>query len=155
MDLILLKNHSIAVRNEIIDIVKDLDEEALSWQPKDDVWPIKQHLGDLAWADGYWIDEVVLRGTGIGNFEQNLPDLRGILDQMSQQFEKRIKIIGSITPNRLKEIYETDFCGKRTRVTLGWILIHLLEHDINHRAHIAMTLRLMGRPTAWLFWNPH
>ena len=71
----------------------------------------------------------------------NHPALRALLDEWHRPtqrwFARPVSELGRVFPYQPKD-------GPERRPTLHWILDHVQEHEIHHRAQLNLYLRLMG-----------
>ena len=61
---------------------------------------------------------------------------------LEQARQRTATLLEQLDEGDLSCEYETQ---KGERFTLGWIIWHVLEHEIHHRGELSMALGLLGR----------
>ena len=54
--------------------------------------------------------------------------------------------LASLTPTDLPHVYEGTFRGEPYKFTRGWVIWHVIEHDIHHGGELFFSLGMHGLP---------
>ena len=132
----------------IVNAIKDLPPEALEWVPVDhpsaELNSINVLVTHLAGAERYWIGDMAL-GDPSGRIRDeefkvegltvdNLIERVNLLTEYAQSMLERIDI-NQLGEERHSETFDQTF-------TVGWSLLHALEHTAIHLGHIQLTRQL-------------
>lgn len=158
------------LNREIIDVLADLTDEQLVLRPATEPhhWAIWQLASNMAGGRAYWFHSVIGEGepTIRDMFrvtQTTVPDLplsdAGWEDDETQPrkaaelvdaFEKTWALIqdclGRWTADDL-EIVLPAGAGAHPTVKRGWVIWHVVEHELRHSTEIAVILRQSGLPT--------
>ena len=124
--------------------VADLPDEALDWKPASDMNSVTVLLTHTAGALHYWVGDVA-GGRPSGRvraeeFEARNVDAAVLMGRLRAAVDFAGKVLGQIDPAGLGEI---RIAGQQNEErTVGWALLHALEHTAIHTGHIQMTRQL-------------
>ena len=124
--------------------VADLPAEALDWKPAPDMNSVTVLLTHTAGALRYWVGDVA-GGRPSGRvraeeFETRNVDAAELMGRLRAAVDFAGEVLGEIDPARLGEI---RISGQQNEErTVGWALLHALEHTGIHTGHIQMTRQL-------------
>jgi uncharacterized damage-inducible protein DinB len=126
------------VRADIQRCLAATPENLLSWAPQTDMKTIGQLFVHLATAVDWNMTNVVGDG-GEWVHSDKLPsdDRKKLSEHLNKSFERLERLISN---SDLTKTYKF----KNKTVTGAWLMIHLFEHDIHHRAQIKAYLRQNG-----------
>lgn len=131
--------------NSILQAIEGLPSEALDWVPGAEMNSISVLVFHLTGAERYWIGDVAaqessdrdrdaefkVQGADVDVLKKRLADIldyaRNALDKMSLQDLEASRV----SPNHR----EREF-------TVGWALLHALEHATEHKGQIQLTRQL-------------
>lgn len=89
-----------------------------------------------------WLSNVVKDGEDSPEFTGSKEKINSVFDlkkALESGFARLNKFISNLNLEDWKKVdYTTEWKGKTYTESLKWILWHLIEHDIHHRAHIKM-----------------
>ncbi len=132
----------------IIEAIKDLPPEALDWVPIDhpsaEMNSINVLVTHLAGAERYWIGDMAL-GDLSGRVREKEFQVRGLTsDQLLEKINSSTNYartaLEKLTMGQLKEERKSPRDGQV--FTVGWSLLHALEHTAVHLGHIQLTRQL-------------
>jgi uncharacterized damage-inducible protein DinB len=158
------------LNREIIDVLADLTADQLALRPATEPhhWAIWQLASNMAGGRAYWFHSVIGEGEpAIRDMfrvsQTTVPDLplsdAGWEDDENQPrtaaelvdaFEKTWALIqdclGRWTADDLEVVLPAG-AGAHPTVKRGWVIWHLVEHELRHSTEIAVILRQNGLPT--------
>lgn len=129
--------------NGILQAIKGLPTDALDWVPGKDMNSIAVLLAHITGSERFWIGDIAaqessnrdrdaefrVRGVEAGVFRKRLADnleyARNALDKMS-----------------LQDLEAARVSGDGRERTVGWALLHALEHATSHLGQIQLTRQL-------------
>lgn len=130
------------VRNGLLEALDLLSEEQLDFKPRENLWSLRETVVHLAGTEDGW-----LRYYGANRWHENAPQagdyptreaLKTLLAQVhavtQQQFAQDPDAL-------LEQVCPLPWGGQ---VSMGWIVWHVLEHEIHHRGEVYLMLGLMG-----------
>ena len=143
MRAIELFDHWDEVRRDLLRAVDYLSDDELRFVPREGLWSLGQVIchvagsedGWLGWARGEASEGVEYRATDY----PTIGDVKGLLAGVHER-----------TLATLRELDTADFSREVVtpwgeRCTLGWVIWHVLEHEIHHRGEIYLMIGLLGR----------
>ena len=124
--------------------VADLPAEALDWKPGPDMNSIAVILAHTAGAWRYWVGDVAgdlpSGRVRAEEFETFKVDAAEMLGRLSKALDTTRQVLGQIDPAHLGE---KRIAGQQNEErTVGWALLHALEHTAIHAGHIQITRQL-------------
>ncbi|MCB0110456.1 MAG: DinB family protein [Caldilineaceae bacterium] len=130
------------LHNDIVTVLDRLPQAALDWKPAPTMNSIAVLIAHSAGAETYWIGDVTLRRSServrateftVGGLDH--ADLKARLDQALADAQATLAqlTIEQLTEERYAPSQERNF-------TVGWCLLHALEHTATHVGHV----QLMG-----------
>lgn len=146
------------IRNAWTAAVKDLSKTELAAKILPDVQPIGTIIIHIAEVEYFWIQQIV-EGKELTAKIQNLlhhdlwfkdfaaHDL-GIeycLEVVEKIHQMTLEILAKFTDSDLEKSFVRVREDRETHYSLRWILVHLLEHDAEHKGQMLMIKRLLKR----------
>ena len=124
--------------------VADLPAEALDWKPAPDMNSVTVLLTHTAGALRYWVGDVAGgRPSGrvrAAEFETRDVDAAELMARLRAAVDFAGEVLGELDPAGLGE---TRTMGQKDEThSVGWALLHALEHTGIHTGHIQMTRQL-------------
>lgn len=129
---------------EIERAIDELPQEALDWIPGPDMNSLCVLLVHVSGAERYWIGDVI--GQDPSGRKRESEFLAHGLDEST--LKKRLADSLAYARNLLETLTLSDVQSKRTSprdgrtFTVGWSLLHALEHTAIHAGHIQMVRQL-------------
>ena len=145
MKLSQLFSHWAQIRRELLDTIDKFDDADLQFVPFEGAWPAGQVMLHIADAERGWFDYVVRR-----QVPEWPPDLL-LADHPTVDAIKAVLVdVHLCTEAYLASLDLKDLDNVISRpwgrdLTLGWIIWHVLEHEIHHRGELSLMLGLLGR----------
>jgi uncharacterized damage-inducible protein DinB len=124
--------------------VADLPAEALDWKPATDMNSFAVLLTHTAGALRYWVGDVAGgRPSGrvrAAEFETRDVDAAELMGRLRAALDFAGQVLGELDPAVLGE---TRTMGQKDEThTIGWALLHALEHTALHGGHVQITRQL-------------
>lgn len=152
-------------RQELLEVARDLTAEELAWQPASGMNTIGTLLAHIAYAEFYLVRVgVEEKGTedakdvvGVTAEDVGLPlgddadappalagkDLPFFRDLLDRSRAYSLGLMRSMTDDDLNRvIVRTRPDGTRREFNVGWVLYHVMEHEVGHRGQIGMLRHL-------------
>ncbi|MGD8904758.1 MAG: DinB family protein [Anaerolineae bacterium] len=138
-----LFSHWKEVRQGLYAALDLLTDEQLAFVPREGLWSLRTVALHIATAEEGWFRYVV---TGeLDEWpevdESDYPTVASIKALLTQVHDRTRAYLGTLDIMDLDRLI-TTFWG--AKVSLHWIIWHVLEHEISHRGEIYLMLGLMG-----------
>ena len=138
-----LFSHWREVRAGLLLAMDQLADDQLAFVPREGLWSLRTVALHIATAEEGWFRYVV---TGqLDEWpevdESEYPTVLSIKALLSQVHDRTESYLRSIDVTDLDRVINTFWGAK---VSLRWIIWHVLEHEIHHRGEIYLMLGLMG-----------
>ena len=124
--------------------VADLPADMLDWKPGPDMNSIAVILAHTAGAWRYWVGDVAgglpsgrVRST---EFETRGVDAAEMLERLRAALDTTREVLAGVEVARLGEVRTAGMFDEQR--TVGWALLHALEHTALHAGHIQLTRQL-------------
>jgi uncharacterized damage-inducible protein DinB len=128
------------VRNRLLKGVENLTPEQLDWKPSGAIYSIADLLRHIADAESFWIEKVILNRDCREVTKEAFPNLQAILKELERAHQETINFLSEHTLEDWGKKYKIE----NHELSLEWILFHVFEHEIHHRAQIILMLRMQG-----------
>lgn len=145
MKLERLVSHWQQVRADLMATIDQFDEDELLYTPFDGSWPAGQVMLHIADAEEGWFRHVVT-----GELNAWPEDFKLEKYSTSESIKSLLTVVHDRTEAFLSSMNEEDL--ERTietpwgkSISLGWIVLHVFEHEIHHRGELSLMLGLLGR----------
>ncbi len=156
-------------QDQLLACLRPLTEEQLELRPSPEHWAIWQLASNMAGARAHWFHEVLGEGDpsirdrfrvatttvpGLpiedAGWEDDEDHPRSATD-LAGAFEVTWALIhgclGRWTGDDLAVEFVREYGGRRRSVSRGWVVWHLVEHELRHGTEIALILRAHDLPT--------
>jgi hypothetical protein len=124
--------------------VADLPAEALDWKPGPDMNSIGVILAHTAGAWRYWVGDVAGDSPSgrvrADEFETHGVDAGEMIARLRAALDTSREVLASLKLSRLGEVRTAGMFNEER--TVGWALLHALEHTALHAGHIQLTRQL-------------
>ena len=158
------------LNREIMGVLSPLTAEQLALRPatEPEHWAIWQLASNMAGGRAYWFHSVIGEGEpAIREMfrvtQTTVPDLplsdagweddenqprtaAELVDAFEKTWELVADCLGRWTAADLEEVLPAG-AGSHPTVKRGWVIWHLVEHELRHSTEIAVILRQNGLPT--------
>lgn len=133
------------VRGELEATIDAFEERELQYAPFPGAWTVGETIAHIADAEAGWIGHVAT-----GELDQwptehraEADATRADLKQMLADVHARTRaFLAGLDEADLATVVEASWGG---RFPIGWIIWHVLEHEIHHRGELSLVLGLLGR----------
>jgi hypothetical protein len=124
--------------------VADLPAEALDWKPGPDMNSIGVILAHTAGAWRYWVGDVAgdlpSGRVRADEFKTYGVDAADMVARLRAALDTSREVLGRLELSRLGEVHTAGMFDEQR--TVGWALLHALEHTALHAGHIQLTRQL-------------
>jgi uncharacterized damage-inducible protein DinB len=135
--------HWKTVRRDLHRALDLLSDEQLAFVPREGLWSLGKVARHIAEAEEGWFRHVV---------SQELPEWPQLRDEDYPTVESIKAVVTEIHSRTEAYLVTLDEASLERaiatpwgeEITLGWIVWHVLEHEIHHRGEIYLMLGLMG-----------
>jgi uncharacterized damage-inducible protein DinB len=150
---------------DFVRVLAPLTAEDLALRPSPDMWAIWQLASNIVGGRAYWFNDILGEGPAATRdmfrmTTTTVPDLAlsdaGWEDddnhprtaaELVDAFEKTWAVITDCLGRWSAEDLVAKLETKRGTQTRGWVIWHVIEHELEHGAEIAVLLRQAGLPT--------
>jgi uncharacterized damage-inducible protein DinB len=153
---------------ELIRVIRPLDANQLALRPPSGHWAIWQLASNMAGGRAYWFCEVLGEGhSGLRDmFRVHATTVPGLSladagweddenhPRSAAELVRALELTWDLIRNRLGQWTAMDLeetlparAGRHPTVKRGWVIWHLIEHELQHGTEIAVILRDNGLPT--------
>jgi len=132
-------------RRELIPAVENLTDDQLDWTPPGHDNSIRRLLIHIADAEYWWIGCVGHNRTDEydESFEKKPYTRDQVLDILQTWHDRTVEFMQEQDISRF-DSKTFHLAWRKTDVTLGWLVWHVVEHQARHRGQIFMLLRMQG-----------
>ncbi len=128
------------VNDDITALVDSIPDDRMEWSPQPDLWNFRRILLHIASARDYWMGKIVQDGESPPSVYETVRTKDDVREAYARTWDRMRRFLGD--PERLAAGYVED-----APVNGYWIALHVLEHDIHHRADLLHYLALLGVET--------
>jgi uncharacterized damage-inducible protein DinB len=140
----------------LLQAVESLPAERFEWKPQPTMLTARQTILHIAETERWWIDHivggkpyedyVVAHGDPAQGWETayDAPDHAALRSLLEEWHRPTQRWFGQPAAELARVVTFQPAKGPERRYTLHWILDHVQEHEIHHRAQLNLYLRLMG-----------
>lgn len=154
-------------QQQLLDVIRPLTDGQMRLRPASDQWAIWQLASNMAGGRAYWFGEIL--GEGDADVRDMFrvasttipglpPEDAGWEDdedhprsaaEVVDAFEKTWRIVDDCLQRWTAEDLRVEFSRQRRgqSCTRAWVIWHLIEHELQHGAEIAIILRSHGLPS--------
>ena len=155
-------------QSELIRVLGPLNPEQLALRPTKDMWAIWQLASNMCGGRAYWLHDVLGEGSddvrdmfrvphttvpglslsdaGWEDDEDHPRTAADLVRGLQATWTLVLQCLGRWSAGDLEVKLET----KRGTLTRGWVIWHMIEHELQHGTEIAVILRENGLPTLQL-----
>lgn len=132
------------IRTDLFATIDKFSDEELTYAPYPGCWPVGKLMIHIADCEDYWLHAVVQSALDPDfNYElADYPTKAAIKELLNRAHERTLALLDSLNEHNLTEKRQTR---RGETYTVGWIIWHVLEHEIHHRGELSMALGLLGR----------
>ena len=130
--------------HEIISTIQQLPKDALDWTPCVNTNSICVLAVHIAGAERYWIGDVIADEPS-GRIRESEFKVNGLsADELIRRLEDTSRYCRGVISSLKTDDLEKECISPRDgqRVSVGWSLLHIIEHNAIHLGHIQLTRQL-------------
>jgi uncharacterized damage-inducible protein DinB len=144
MQLNTMFTHWSQVRADLLATIDKFSDAELNFTPYPGAWPVGQVMLHIADCEDYWLHCLVQKIISPDVLYQlaDYPTKAAIQRRLHEAHQRTVALLERMDESDLTREYESQ---RGERFPLGWIIWHVLEHEIHHRGELSMTLGLLGR----------
>ena len=137
-------SHWNQIRAELLATIDKFGDNELSYAPTESSWPagkIMLHIGD---AEDHWFRYGIQRKVSRSQqYElESYPTKEAIKESLAEIHSRTEAYLATLSLADLEQEIEMPW---KERYKLGWIIWHVIEHEIHHRGELSLMLGLLGR----------
>ena len=141
-------------RPYLVAAVRRLPVEKFDWKPQPGMFTARQIVLHIAEVERWWVDHLaggqpyedyVTEGPGGVGWADAIaaPDHAALLALLEQHHEPTQRLFREPAKELSRDVVIPAKGGGTRSITLHWLLDHVQEHEIHHRAQLNMYLRLL------------
>ncbi len=140
-----LFQHWSEVRQGLDQALDSLTDDQLAFTPRQGLWSLGETVCHIAGSEEGWFRGFVLKE--IQDWEAadfkpgDYPTVHKLKELLESVHARTMEMFSRDAGAKMAEIVELPW---GPRVSIGWVVWHILEHDIHHRGEIYLMLGLMG-----------
>ena len=139
-----LFGHWAEVRDGLFQALDKLTDDQLDFVPREGLWSLGTVARHIANAEEGWFRYAVTRELNEWPAEytaEDYPTVESIKALLSEVHARTEAYLATVDAADLDRTIDTPWGGK---LSLRWIIWHVLEHEIHHRGEIFLMLGLLG-----------
>lgn len=138
-------SHWNQLHRDLLWTVDQFSQDELTHVPFEGSWPVGEIMVHIPDAEDGWFRYVVKRELQDwpGFTLEQYPDKSSIKGLISEVHARTETFLDSLELSDLKRPVTQPWNNKE--IPLGWIIWHVLEHEIHHRGELSMILGTLGR----------
>jgi RNA polymerase primary sigma factor len=143
-----LFDYTIWARDRLLGAIEGLDEDALRKAPESGVYgSIHDTLAHLAVSEWMWVQRCQAQSPDRVPRGEDFTNLRVLVDWWNDAHAGAVNFLATLDDNGLgREVTYTTLPDGKSRTRKVWhMLLHVVNHQTEHRTQIAATLAQMGR----------
>lgn len=144
MKLSVMFAHWEQVRRDLLATIDKFSDDELAYTPYAGAWPAGQIVLHIADCEDNWLHAVVRREFTPWLFYEfkEYPTKAVIKEVLQHAHQRTLRFLATLDESALDQTYTIP--GGHA-FSLGWIIWHVLEHEIHHRGELSLILGLLGR----------
>ncbi|MDX1613010.1 MAG: DinB family protein [Candidatus Promineifilaceae bacterium] len=138
--------HWAQVRAHLLDAIDNFEDADLHYRPFAKAMSAGQIMTHIADAEEGWFRYVITgeRSDWPADYTlQNYPSKEAIKQLLDQVHGRTETFLATLELADLERRVQAPWDD--ATFTLGWIILHVLEHEIHHRGELSLILGLLGR----------
>lgn len=133
------------VREGLIETINRFEEAELAYMPYPNSWSVGEIILHIASAENGWFQYVVQRRYSLWPKDfmfKDYPSKRRLITILDEVHRETKELLEKLSEKELEKTIVFPWDGS---ANLGWIVMHVLEHEIHHRGELSMILGILGR----------
>ena len=144
MNLAKVFSHWDQIRKDLISIVDLFNDDEMDYVPFPNFWSVQEILLHIANTEEGWFQYVVRRDFDQWPEVYLVEDYRNkdvVKAKLSEVYKSTMEYLSILKIDDLEN--NIDLPGVE-QLQFGWIIWHVLEHEIHHRGELSLILGLLG-----------
>lgn len=140
-----LFSHWNQVRADLLHTIDLFSEDELSYTPGEMSWAVGKMMLHIADAEDGWFRYVVtkeLREWPSQYILENYPNREAIKNVLTEVHTRTEAYLDTLEGSDMDRMIDSPWGDT---FYLGWIIWHVIEHEIHHRGELSLILGLLGR----------
>jgi uncharacterized damage-inducible protein DinB len=140
-----LFSHWKRIRTGLIETIDKFDQNMLEYTPFDGSYSAARIMLHIADAEEGWFRYVVGKryDEWPSHFTvENYPTLTEIKGALNKVHGETEDFLESLSASDMEKIIQTPW---EEPIPLGWIIWHVLEHEVHHRGELSLILGMLGK----------
>lgn len=136
-------SHWEQVRRSLLVMIDRFSQEELAFKPFESAWSVGQIMLHIADCEDNWLHGVVRQEITPWVFYKyaDYPTKELIKEMLDRAHQRTISFLGNLEEPDLQREYTIS---RGDTFSLGWIIWHVLEHEIHHRGELSLALGMLG-----------
>lgn len=133
------------VRMGLMEIIEKFQEEDLHFSPFEGAWSVGEILLHIANAEQGWFRYAMTGEVDAWPGDHtldNYPTFESIKSLLTDVHDWTERYISGLSLEDYQRVVDLPW---DEQIHLGWIIWHVLEHEIHHRGELSLILGLLGR----------
>jgi uncharacterized damage-inducible protein DinB len=145
MDVKGLFSHWSQIRGDLLTTIDTFSDDELHYIPANTKWPVGKIMLHIADAEQGWFQYVVMNEIEAWPVIEleDYPDKPAIKEKLTEIHSRTEAYLSTLSFDDLEQKISLPWSDGRLK--LGWIIWHVLEHEIHHRGELSLILGLLGR----------
>lgn len=137
-------NHWDQVRSDLLATIDMFNQDELIFAPFEGSWQVGQIVLHIADCEDNWLHGIVQRKIEPYVFYElkDHPTVAAIKAVLERAHDRTQDLLANLDERDLDKDYTTT---QGETYKLGWIIWHVLEHEIHHRGELSLALGLLRR----------
>lgn len=133
-----------ATRKELVTLTNQLTDEQLHWTSehhKASIWSLLIHI---AIAESWWIEGVTVNNYNYADYDRfkEVTHKETVFENLGYTFKKFSVFLDSHTIEEWDSVFYNH--SEEEKVSMRWLVWHVVEHQLRHRGQILMLMRMQG-----------
>lgn len=133
------------VRSELLSTLDKFSTNELDYKPYGEAWTVREICLHIADAEDGWLRYIVRQEIDDWPPEPDsgaYPCIESLKRLLNEVHDQTVAYLGGLEIEDLSRQIDAPWGAK---LELGWIIWHVLEHEIHHRGELSLILGLLGR----------
>lgn len=138
-------SHWQQIHQGLLALIEDFSPGELAYMPFAGSWTVKEIILHIADTEEGWIHYLLRRKYDAwpeGYDPQDFPDSPALITLLTEIHDRTMSYLATCPVDDLEKGIKTDW---GSQLTLGWVVWHVLEHEIHHRGELSLILGMLGR----------
>ena len=132
------------IHKDTLRVLDGFSEAELTHTPYDGGWSVGEIALHIASAEDGWFGTIVMKTYEKWPKNHTMevyPSIEAIKTLLSDTHAKTMAFLETLTLDDLEAVYHSDW----GEFSLGFIIWHVIEHEVHHRGELSLILGTLGR----------